>query len=100
MAQYNIPVNTIDSYQGQEKDIIIISNTRTVGAGFMADPKRLNVAITRAKKCLIVCGNFVSLKNVPVWSSLLDDAEERRCLHIVNAGLSNREISEYLLKDD
>lgn len=57
-----IPVNTIDSYQGQEKDIIIISNTRTTGVGFLSYPQRLNVAMTRAKKCLIICGNYVSVK--------------------------------------
>lgn len=62
LASYRLPVNTIDSYQGQEKDIIILSTTRTIGVGFLNNPQRLNVALTRAKKCLLVCGNFTSIK--------------------------------------
>lgn len=58
----NIMVNTIDSYQGLEKDVIVISNARTSGIGFLSNPQRLNVALTRAKKCLILCGNFRNLE--------------------------------------
>lgn len=61
LSGYDFPVNTIDSYQGQEKDIIILSTARTTGVGFLANPQRLNVALTRAKKCLIICGNFTSV---------------------------------------
>lgn len=99
------PVNTIDSYQGQEKDIIIASCARTYGTGFLSDPSRLNVALTRAKKCLILCANFSSLKviihemnqywnelvdhfdgclslqGVPVWSQLIDNAKKRNCFY-------------------
>lgn len=55
-------VNTIDSYQGLEKDVIVISNARTNGIGFLSNPQRLNVALTRPKKCLILCGNFKNLE--------------------------------------
>lgn len=55
-------VNTIDSYQGLEKDVIIISNARTNGVGFLSNAQRLNVALTRPKKCLILCGNFKNLE--------------------------------------
>lgn len=55
-------MNTIDSFQGQEKDIIIISVTRSRGIGFLTQSERLNVALTRARKCLILCGNFQSLQ--------------------------------------
>lgn len=55
-------VNTIDSYQGVEKDVIIISNARTHGIGFLANYQRLNVALTRPRKCLILCGNFKNLE--------------------------------------
>lgn len=61
LVHFDIPVNTIDSYQGQEKDIIILCTTRTTGIGFLANPQRLNVALTRAKRTLIVCGNFTSI---------------------------------------
>lgn len=66
----SITVNTIDSYQGQERDIIIISNARTTGTGFLVEPKRLNVAMTRARKCLVICGNFDSLKVISIRITL------------------------------
>lgn len=84
LRSYPITVNTIDSYQGQEKDIVIISTTRTKGVGFMASSQRLNVAITRAKRCLIICGNFVSLQTTHIWSSLIKDATERNLLYNVS----------------
>ncbi|TMW41156.1 hypothetical protein DOY81_013765, partial [Sarcophaga bullata] len=77
----NIMVNTIDSYQGLEKDVIVISNARTNGIGFLANPQRLNVALTRAKKCLILCGNFKNLEAVPAWRCLLQNARERKLYH-------------------
>ncbi|KAL5289141.1 SETX.2 family protein [Megaselia abdita] len=56
-----ICIDTIDSVQGVERDIVIYSNTRTNGIGFLVNPQRLNVALTRAKKCLIVVGTFENL---------------------------------------
>ncbi|KAL9915000.1 putative helicase senataxin isoform 2-T2 [Glossina fuscipes fuscipes] len=84
MGLSNIMVNTIDSYQGLEKDVIIISNARTSGIGFLASPQRLNVAITRPKKCLILCGNFKNLETVPAWRSLLDSARERKLFYEIS----------------
>lgn len=75
-----VSVLSIDSVQGQEYDVVIISLARSVGTGFLGSPQRLNVALTRARKCLIVCGNFSDLKDNTVWSALLEDAE-RRNLH-------------------
>lgn len=54
----NIQVNTVDSFQGQERDIIIMSCVRSKQIGFVADPNRLNVSLTRAKHTMIICGNF------------------------------------------
>lgn len=88
----SINVNTIDSYQGQEMDIIIVCTTRTIGVGFLADSERLNVALTRAKHCLIVCGNFVSIRERPVWSSLINDAKHREVYHELST-------KEYNVKD-
>ncbi|XP_055627516.1 uncharacterized protein LOC129769334 isoform X2 [Toxorhynchites rutilus septentrionalis] len=76
-----VSVLSIDSVQGQEYDVVIISLARTVGTGFLDSPQRLNVALTRARKCLIMCGNFYDLKDVPVWSALLQDAEDRKLLY-------------------
>ena len=49
-------VSTVDSYQGQEADIVIISTVRTERVGFIDDPQRLNVALTRAKRILRIVG--------------------------------------------
>jgi len=58
-------VNTIDSFQGREKDIIIISFVRSneeKETGFLSEERRLNVALTRAKKKLILIGDIETLK--------------------------------------
>ncbi|XP_044313913.1 probable helicase senataxin [Drosophila rhopaloa] len=69
---------TVDSYQGLEKDVIVISNARTRGCGFLSNYHRLNVALTRPRRCLVICGNFDDLKSVDMWRQLLDDARERK----------------------
>lgn len=61
-------VNTIDSFQGGECDILLISTVRTNGVGFLDDICRLNVALTRARQSLIICGNFRSLKVSNLYS--------------------------------
>lgn len=53
----SIEVNTVDSFQGREKDVIIFSVVSTKDLSFVEDENRLNVAFTRAKKKLIVIGN-------------------------------------------
>lgn len=57
-------VNTVDGYQGREKDIIILScvRSRCKNLGFLEDKRRLNVAITRAKFCLFLVGDFKLLR--------------------------------------
>lgn len=65
-------INTVDSFQGREKDIIILSLVRSHEVGFFRDPKRINVALTRAKKQLVIIGNLTmfSKKNPKVYKSL------------------------------
>lgn len=72
-----LSVNTIDSYQGQERDVILLSIARTSGIGFLNDHQRLNVALTRARKAMYIVGNFSSLQTTEIWKDLLSDAKER-----------------------
>ncbi|XP_008543227.1 probable helicase senataxin [Microplitis demolitor] len=72
-----IEVNTVDSFQGSECDVIIMSCVRSNGIGFVKDPNRLCVSLTRAKHSLILCGNFSTFRINDMWQNLLDDAQSR-----------------------
>jgi predicted DNA helicase len=75
-----IDINTVDGFQGQEKDVIIFSCVRAgsgSGVGFLADLRRMNVGLTRAKSSLWVVGHKESLKVNSEWKSLIDDVESR-----------------------
>jgi hypothetical protein len=74
----DIELNTVDAFQGREKDIIIISTVRSNdygSIGFLSDTRRMNVAITRAKYGLFIIGNAVTLSNHPYWRQLVEYAD-------------------------
>ncbi len=57
-------VETINNFQGREKDIIIFSTTKTRSlTSFMVDTRRLNVALTRARRGLFIIGNASLLRS-------------------------------------
>lgn len=79
----NIEVASVDSFQGREKDFIILSCVRSndqQGIGFLRDPRRLNVALTRAKYGVFIIGNARLLARNALWNSLLLHFQERDCL--------------------
>ncbi|XP_052894133.1 uncharacterized protein LOC128301604 [Anopheles moucheti] len=78
LSLQRVEVHSIDSVQGKEFDVVVISLARSNGTGFLDQPERINVALTRARQCLVLCGNFHSLRHKPVWSSLLADAQKRK----------------------
>ncbi|KAH8959030.1 hypothetical protein BDL97_06G059600 [Sphagnum fallax] len=86
-SSMKIEVNTVDGFQGNEKDVILFSAVRsnTEGQiGFLDDFRRLNVAITRGRKCLWVVGNSKTLsKGGGVWKQLIQHARHRGCFHTV-----------------
>ena len=68
-----ISVNTVDGFQGQERDIIVISMVRSNEEGqigFLRDLRRMNVAITRARMKLIILGDSATLIRHPFYRRL------------------------------
>jgi ATP-dependent RNA/DNA helicase IGHMBP2 len=70
-----ISINTIDAFQGQERDMIYISMVRSNDRneiGFLSDTRRMNVAMTRAKKKLVMVGDSATLGSHPFYQQFLD----------------------------
>ena len=77
-----ISVNTIDSFQGHERDVVYISMTRSNTdnrIGFLSEIRRMNVAMTRARKKLVVIGDSATLSQSPFYAEFIRYAEERNC---------------------
>lgn len=77
--QHQISVNTIDSFQGQERDVIYISLTRSNPEGqigFLSDIRRMNVAMTRARKRLVVVGDSATLSQSAFYADFIAYAEQ------------------------
>ena len=75
----NISINTVDGFQGQEKDIIMISMVRgndNGKIGFLNDLRRMNVAITRARMKLIILGDAETLNHHPFYRKLYEYIKE------------------------
>ncbi|GIL23551.1 MAG: helicase [Bacteroidota bacterium] len=74
-----ITIHTVDAFQGQERDAIIISFVRSndkAEVGFLADIRRTNVAMTRARKKLIMIGDSATLAAHPFYEALLNYVQQ------------------------
>lgn len=81
----DVEIDTVDSYQGREKDVIVFSCVRTAavnrGIGFVRDVRRMNVGLTRARASLIILGSAQALaEGSKDWAELVEDASSRGCL--------------------
>jgi ATP-dependent RNA/DNA helicase IGHMBP2 len=74
-----ITINTVDAFQGQERDVIVISFVRSNEkgeVGFLGDIRRTNVAMTRAKKKLVMIGDSATLSSHPLYLEVLDYVQD------------------------
>jgi superfamily I DNA and/or RNA helicase len=77
----NYSIGTVDSFQGSENDIVVFDLTRdnlNGEIGFLKEINRLNVAVSRARKKLILVGNQESLRYVkdPIFKSFLSEVNK------------------------
>ncbi|CAK0762015.1 hypothetical protein CVIRNUC_002915 [Coccomyxa viridis] len=95
-ARQLVDVSTIDGFQGREKDIVIFSAVRSrrgggprARIGFVADERRLNVGLTRARTSLLVVGNFAALRSDVNWRALVQHARDSGCYYTVRGAVAS-----------
>lgn len=79
-----ITINTIDGFQGQERDVVYISLVRSNGKaeiGFLNDYRRMNVAMTRARKKLIIIGDSGTIGQDEFYNAFLNYCEQKGAYH-------------------
>lgn len=74
-----LEIGTVDGFQGREKEVIVLDLVRsndTGEVGFLSEVRRTNVAITRAKRLLVIVADASTLASHPLYANLLDAAME------------------------
>lgn len=79
-----ISIDTIDRYQGSEKEIIIFSSITTANVPILSDPRRINVALTRAKKKMVVLLSNPHEHGQSLMNRLYKDAQNRNLVTDLN----------------
>ena len=78
LAGLPLSINTIDGFQGQERDVVYISLVRSnarAEIGFLSDYRRMNVAMTRARKQRVVVGDSATIGGDPFYRAFLEYCE-------------------------
>jgi len=74
-----LEIDTVDGFQGREKEAVVVTLVRSNDEGdlgFLADIRRMNVALTRARKKLVVIGDSATVSRHPFYEAFFRDAEE------------------------
>lgn len=107
-----VEVNTVDGFQGKEKSIIIFSTVRSKGesksVGFLADERRMNVGLSRAKSCLVVIGDSKKLIYDKNWEKLVKYAFRNATFYKIKGKIKDYfeefnvddKFKNYLIKDE
>jgi superfamily I DNA and/or RNA helicase len=78
-GQRNLEVGTVDGFQGREKEVVIVSLVRSNAegeVGFLSDTRRMNVAMTRARRLLIVIGDSATISRHPFYAKFMEYVEK------------------------
>ncbi|KAM9326697.1 putative helicase senataxin [Gastrophryne carolinensis] len=93
-------VDTVDGFQGQQKDCIIVTCVRANSIqgciGFLASKQRLNVTITRAKFSLFILGSLRTLMENKDWNHLIQDAQRRGAVVKTKEDRYNKDVNKIL----
>ncbi|XP_019377530.1 PREDICTED: protein ZGRF1 isoform X2 [Gavialis gangeticus] len=95
-----VQVSTVDAFQGAEKEIIVLSCVRTRQVGFIDSEKRMNVALTRAKRHLLIIGNLGCLSKNKLWGRVIHHCEgtENGLQHVSQYERQLNNILQYYLE--
>jgi senataxin len=94
-----IAINTVDSFQGQERDIVLFSTVRSSkknnsindnqgggeSIGFLKDFRRMNVALSRAKLGCFIIGNSQKLISNSYWEKLINFCKMKKCFYMIDS---------------
>jgi superfamily I DNA and/or RNA helicase len=86
IKQPAIEIDSVDGFQGREKEAVIVSlvrSNREGEVGFLADTRRMNVALTRARRKLIVVGDSATITNHPFYEKMVKYFESVGAYHSV-----------------
>uniref|UniRef100_A0A0N4ZTW8 AAA_12 domain-containing protein n=1 Tax=Parastrongyloides trichosuri TaxID=131310 RepID=A0A0N4ZTW8_PARTI len=89
-ADFGCPIDTVDAFQGEEKDFIIIATLRSTvreddfDTDFLQDPRRICVALTRAKIFFTIFGDSDLMGTATCWKEIVADPRNKKCIYEFN----------------
>ncbi|NMB89634.1 MAG: DNA-binding protein, partial [Chloroflexi bacterium] len=86
LGRPELEIDSVDGFQGREKEAVVVSlvrSNRQGEIGFLEDVRRMNVALTRARRKLIVIGDSATVTVHPFYRRMVDYFEARGAYHSV-----------------